>query len=360
MKQPEIAPIVTLAQVEAIKPEEGRILHSATHEEILMGATTDVYFVKTHEILTQKGYADKKVTAEVFARKNGILAGMDEALALLSAGISASGLEFWALPEGSPFSDGEVLLRIKGRYTDFGLYETALLGCLASASGWATAASQAKAAAGDAPVTCFGARHVHPAVAPVMERAALVGGADAASCILGAKLAGKNPSGTIPHAAFLIMGDSVEVALAYHEIMPPGEMRTVLIDTFKDECEEALRVAEALGPDLKYIRLDTPGERGGVTPGLVKEVKFRLAAAGHGHVKVIVSGGLTLERIALLKEAGADAFGVGSFISAAQPIDMTMDIKEVEGAPIAKRGRLPGITPNPRLVEYKPPGAMKP
>jgi nicotinate phosphoribosyltransferase len=77
-------------------------------------------------------------------------------------------------------------------------------------------------------------------------------------------------------------------------------------------------------------------------------------------VKVIVSGGLTLERIALLKEAGADAFGVGSFISAAQPIDMTMDIKEVEGAPIAKRGRLPGITPNPRLVEYKPPGAMKP
>ena len=344
-------PIVTLAQVEELKPEKDRVLHSATHDEILMGATTDIYFIKTHEILTQKGFADKVVTAEVFARGEGILAGMDETVAMLSAGISASGLELWALPEGSAFSDREVLLRIKGRYTDFGLYETALLGCLASACGWASAAAQVKAAAGDAPVTCFGARHVHPAVAPVMERAALIGGVDGASCVLGAKLAGKNPVGTVPHAVFLIMGDSVDVARAYHEIMPPGEVRTVLVDTFKDECEEALRVAQALGDNLQYIRLDTPGERGGVTPGLVREVKFRLEKAGFGHVKVLVSGGLTLEKIAELKAAGADAFGVGSFISAAKPIDMTMDIKEIEGVPVAKRGRLPGITPNDRLIK---------
>jgi nicotinate phosphoribosyltransferase len=142
----------------------------------------------------------------------------------------------------------------------------------------------------------------------------------------------------------------VEVALAYNDLMPSGEVRTVLVDTFKDECEEALRVAHALGDDLSFIRIDTPGERGGVTPGLVREVKFRLAAAGFGHVRIIVSGGLTLEKIAELKAAGADAFGVGSFISGAKPIDMTMDIKEVDGVPIAKRGRLPGITPSPRLI----------
>ena len=352
MAKPKIEPIVTLAQVEALQPEKDRILHSATHEEILMGATTDIYFVKTHEILSQKGLADTVVTAEIFARGEGIVAGMEETISLLSAGIPSSGLELWALPEGSSFSDKEVILRIKGRYTDFGLYETALLGCLASACGWATAASRVKAAAGDTPVTCFGARHVHPSVAPVMERAALIGGVDGASCILGAKLAGKNPVGTVPHAIFLIMGDSVDVALAYNELMPASEIRTVLVDTFKDECEEALRVAAALGQDLRYIRLDTPGERGGVTPGLVKETKFRLAAAGFGYVKVLVSGGLTLERIAELKEAGADAFGVGSYISSAQPIDMTMDIKEVDGVPIAKRGRLPGITPSSRLVHY--------
>ena len=314
-----------------------------------MGATTDVYFVKTHEILTNKGYADKVVTAEVFSRGQGVLAGVDEVVSMLSAGISSSGLEIWAMPEGSTFSPGEVLMRIKGRYTDFGLYETALLGSLASACGWASAAAEIKEACGDSPVTCFGARHVHPAVAPVMERAAMVGGVNAASCVLGAKLMGKNPSGTVPHALFLIMGDTVPGALAYHELMPPYEMRTVLIDTFKDECEEALRVAEALGEELSFIRLDTPSERGGVTPGLVREVKFRLAQAGYGHVRVVVSGGLTVERIKILKEAGADAFGVGSYISGAQPIDMTMDLKEVDGVAVAKRGRLPGITDNPRL-----------
>ena len=54
--------------------------------------------------------------------------------------------------------------------------------------------------------------------------------------------------------------------------------------------------------------------------------------------------------MAALAEAGADAFGVGSYISSAPPIDMTMDLKEVNGQPRAKRGRVPGRTPNPRLV----------
>jgi len=93
-------------------------------------------------------------------------------------------------------------------------------GFLASSSGWATAARTAKEAAGDKTVICFGARHVHPAVAPVMERAAVIGGVDGASCILAAKLLGREPSGTVPHAIFLIVGDSVKVAEAYDEFMP--------------------------------------------------------------------------------------------------------------------------------------------
>lgn len=342
--------LVTLKQVDELKIEKERLLHSATHEEILSGATTDIYFVKTHEILQHHGLGDTEVTAEVFARGDGILAGMEEVIQLLTKGIDPDRpLELWALEEGAPFKSKDVLLRIKGRYLDFGIYETALLGMLASASGWATAAREVKTIAGDTRVLCFGARHVHPAVAPVMERASLVGGVDGASCILGAKLAGATPQGTVPHAIFLIMGDSIKVAKAYHELMPTGESRTVLVDTFKDECEEALRVAEALGKNLDAIRLDTPSERGGVTPGLVKEAKARLKAAGFGHVKVIVTGGVTPDRIPSLKEAGADSFGVGSYISGARAIDMTMDIKEVAGVPIAKRGRIPGLTPSPNL-----------
>ena len=74
----------------------------------------------------------------------------------------------------------------------------------------------------------------------------------------------------MPHALFLSVGDSVKTAVAYDEVMPPEAPRTVLVDTFKDEVEESLRIAEALGDKLEAVRLDTPGERGGVTPALVR------------------------------------------------------------------------------------------
>lgn len=339
--------IETLEQVRSLKISADRKLFSAQHEEIMTGATTDIYFVKTREILEKKGLAETTATAEIFARRGGILAGVTEVMGLLHG----CPVEVWSLPEGQAFRAKEVIMRITGKYKDYGIYETALLGILASSSGWATAAREIKEAAGDKKVFCFGSRHVHPAVAPVMERAALIGGADGASCILAAKLAGKEPSGTLPHAIVMIMGDTVEVAKAYDEIMPDGEPRTVLVDTFKDEAEEALRVARALGPALQGIRLDTASERGGVTPGLVQEVRARLDQEGFSHVRIFVSGGLDLEKVIVLKDAGADAFGVGSYISGAAPIDMTMDLKEVNGQPVAKRGRIPGITRNERLVK---------
>jgi len=141
----------------------------------------------------------------------------------------------------------------------------------------------------------------------------------------------------------------VEAAKAYDRFMPPDAARTILVDTFKDEAEESLRVAEALGSRLNGVRLDTPGERGGVTPDLVRELRARLDQAGYHHVKIFVSGGLDPERIRELGEAGADAFGVGSFISQGPPIDMTLDLKEVNGRPVAKRGRIPGRIDNPKL-----------
>lgn len=335
----------TMQDVADLQVESNRLFFSANHDEIVRGETTDVYFVKTREILNRLGKGGTPVVAEIFTSREGVLAGMDECLNLLKG----RGVEVWGLPEGEEFSQKEVIMRIIGPYDAFGLYETALLGFLASSSGWATAARECRRAVPDTPFTCFGARHVHPAVAPVMERAALIGGADAASCILAAKLKGREPTGTVPHAIFLIVGDTVEVAKAYDEFMPSQAPRLILVDTFKDEAEEALRVAGALQEKLQGIRLDTPKERGGVTAGLVRELRARLDQAGYRHVKIFASGGLTPERMSELRAAGVDAFGVGSYISAAAPIDMTMDLKEVDGKPIAKRGRIPGITDNPRL-----------
>ncbi|HHV57733.1 MAG TPA: nicotinate phosphoribosyltransferase [Firmicutes bacterium] len=338
--------LTSLERVRNLKVAADKRFHSATHEEIMQGATTDIYFVRSYELLHHMGLGATPVVAEIFARRGGILAGVEEVKHLLAG---HEGLEMWSLDEGEEFAPKEVVMRISGPYDKFGLFETVILGFLASPSGWATAARECKQAAGDAPVFCFGARHLHPAVAPVMERAALIGGFDGASCILAAKLAGREPAGTVPHAVILIMGDTVEVAKVYDKVMPPDAPRLVLVDTFHDEAEEAVRVAEALGERLSGVRLDTPGERGGVTPDLVYEVRQRLDQKGFQHVNIFVSGGVTPERIVELKAAGAAAFGVGSYITAAPPIDMTMDLKVVSGVPVAKRGRIPGITPNPRL-----------
>jgi nicotinate phosphoribosyltransferase len=339
----------TLSQVKGYQTASDRPLYSAQHDEILAGATTDIYFIRTREILEHMNLVHTEVVAEIFARKPGMLAGVQEVFNILAD----KNVEIWSLKEGETFEPKETIMRIKGSYDEFGKFETVMLGCLASSSAWATAARECKEACNGKQLLCFGARHVHPAVAPVMERAALVGGADNASCILGAKLYGKEPSGTVPHAAFLIAGDTVAVAKAYDESMPASDPRIILIDTFKDEAEEAVRVAEFLGDKLYGIRLDTPSERGGVTPALVEEVKARLCKAGFPHVKIIVSGGLYPEKIRQLAQAGVDSFGVGSYISGAQPIDMTMDIKEVNGKPIAKRGRIPGIIDNPKLIKVK-------
>ena len=318
--------------------------------DVLSGDTADIYFVRTVDILRKEGL-NPLATMEVFTSRAGILCGMEEVKALLKEVLPEDKREVWSLAEGDRMSAREVVLRFSAPYQSYGVYETAIIGILAHCSGWATAARECVDTAGGIPVISFGARHVHPSVAGVMDYSAMVGGCTGCSSIAGARMAGIAPSGTMPHALILIVGDTVKATVLFDKHMPPEVPRVSLVDTFKDEAEESLRVAEALGEKLQSVRLDTPGERGRVTAELVKEVRARLDLAGFKHVGIFASGGLDPERIAHFREAGApvDGFGVGSYVSGARPIDFTADLHEVAGKPMAKRGRIPGITPNPRL-----------
>ena len=319
-------------------------------ESILSEETADIYFARTIDILRHEAL-NPVATMEVSPNRAGILCGIEEVKALLARVLPEDNREVWALAEGEPMDKKEVVLRITAPYQSYGLYETAIDGILAQCSGWATTARECVNAAQGIPIISFGARHVHPSVAGIMDYAAIIGGCTGCSSVAGAKLAGIEPSGTMPHALIIIMGDTVKATVAFDKYMPPEVSRVSLVDTFKDEAEESLLVAQALGERLEAVRLDTPGERGGVTVDLVKEVRARLDLAGFQKVGIFVSGGVDPERIAYFIESGApvDGFGVGSYISGAKPIDFTADLHEVEGKPIAKRGRIPGITPNPRL-----------
>jgi nicotinate phosphoribosyltransferase len=329
------------------------IQRSRPSHEILSGESADVYFARAERILEREGM-DPIVAMEVFAREPAVLCGIDEAKNLLGhvlADADPAETSVEALDDGDVIGPKEVVLRIRARYRRFGLYETAFLGMLAQSTGWASAAREVVEAAAPDPVISFGARHVHPDIVDVLDYAAIVGGCVGASTPAGARLAGLNPTGTMPHSLVLIFGDTVEAALAFDRDLASDVPRIVLVDTFKDEAEEALRVAHALGERLYGIRLDTPSERGRVTADLVKEVRARLDQAGCGHVRIVISGGLSPDRIRYFKEQAApvDSYAVGSYISGASPIDFTGDIKEIDSRPIAKRGRIPGVTDSPRL-----------
>ena len=329
------------------------LVRTRPSREILSGDSADVYFARAASILEREGL-DPLVTMELFARQDAVLCGIDEAKNLIGHVLATADLNettVEALSDGDRIGPKEVVLRIRARYRQIGLYETAILGMMAQSTGWATAARECVDVASPEPVVSFGARHVHPDITDVLDYAAIVGGCVGASTPAGARLAGLNPTGTMPHSLVLIFGDTVAAAEAFDRDLGADVPRIVLVDTFRDEAEETLRVAHALGDRLYGIRLDTPSERGRVTADLVKEIRARLDQEGYDHVKIVVSGGMNPDRITYFKEQGAqvDSYAVGSYISGATPIDFTGDIKEIDGKPIAKRGRIPGITVSPRL-----------
>jgi nicotinate phosphoribosyltransferase len=230
---------------------------------------------------------------------------------------------------------------VEGVYVDWAQYETALLGVLCQASGIATKAARCKKAAGERQVISFGARRMHPALAPMIERNAFIGGCDGVAVTKAAELIDADPTGTIPHSLVLMCGDTVAAVEAFNEIVDRKVRRVALIDTLQDEKFEAIRVAEALGKDLFAVRLDTPSSRRGDLYRIVQEVRWELDLRGFGHVKIITSGGIDEYEILRLNPV-VDAYGVGTSIANAPVVSFALDIVEIEGRAMAKRGKWSG------------------
>jgi nicotinate phosphoribosyltransferase len=318
------------------------MFYTADPKEIKAGKLTDIYFVRAMEVLKAKKI-DKRVKAEFIAKRFpedygwGVLAGIEETTDLLKD----LNVSVRAMKEGTIFRAFEPIMEIEGMYSEFGVYETSLLGLLCQASGVATKAARCKKAAGDRRVISFGARRIHPVIAPMVERNAFIGGCDGVSVVKNAELIGEEPSGTMPHALILLIGDTVEATKAFDEVIHPKVKRVSLIDTFNDEKIEAIRVAEALGKRLFGVRLDTPSSRRGDFQKIIEEIRWELNLRGFGHVQIFVSGGLDEKRILSLNPV-VDAYGVGTSITNARVIDFAMDIVEIDGKPLAKRGKMSG------------------
>ena len=199
-----------------------RAFHTAADADIKSGEVSDVYFLRTVEIL-QHRKDRKRVKAEIYLKSLpedwqwGILAGIQEVAALLED----VPVDVRAMEEGTVFAPYQPVLVVEGIYVEWAQYETALLGLLCQASGIATKAARCKKAAGERQVISFGARRMHPTLAPMIERNAFIGGCDGVAVTKSAELIDADPMGTIPHSLVLMVGDTVEALRAFHEVDRP-------------------------------------------------------------------------------------------------------------------------------------------
>jgi nicotinate phosphoribosyltransferase len=342
-------------------------------ERIRDGYYSDAYFNQTKALLEHEG-RDPRVVVQVFQRKEAILGGVDEAVAILrecarppapdGRWVDAWGeLEVKALHEGDPVAPWETVMTVEGPYARFAHLETVYLGCMARRTLVMRNVRAVVEAAAGKPILFFPARHDHWLVQTGDGWAAHVAGAIGVSTDAQASWWGGRGVGTVPHGLIAAYGgDTVAAAEAFARRYADSMNVTVLVDFENDSVQTALAVARALGPALWGVRLDTSdkladeglvrtlGEEAptGVAPELVRLVRAELDAAGFPGVHIVVSGGFDEARIRGFEEARVpvDAYGVGSSLLRGAN-DFTADVVIVDGRPVAKVGRR--FDPNPRL-----------
>lgn len=337
------------------------------------GYYSDAYFTFTRDVMELDAHRPE-VLMQVFQRENSVLGGIDEALAILrlcSGRRAPDGgwedgwdrLEVRALHDGDEISPWETVLTIRGDYSLFAHLETLYLGVLARRTLISRNVRDVVAAAGGKPILYFPARFDHWQVQTGDGWAAHVAGAIGVSTDAQASWWGGKGMGTVPHGLIAAYGgDTVTAALRFADRFADELHVTVLVDFENDSVRTALEVADALGPRLWGVRLDTSStmvdrslwhEMGrfrptGVVPELVWKVRRALDGAGHHGVRIVASGGFDAPRIRQFEEAGVpvDAYGVGTSLLRGSN-DYTADVVRVDGVPCAKVGR--EERPNPRL-----------
>jgi nicotinate phosphoribosyltransferase len=332
-------------------------------EKMREGYYTDVYFNQARETLVRDG-RHPRVVVQVFQKKQAVLGGMDEAIAILklcSHGWDA--LTVHALHDGDELAPWETVMTIEGDYTLFAHLETVYLGVLARRTLVSTNTRRVVEAARGKPILFFPARHDHHRVQTGDGYAAHVAGAIGVSTDAQASWWGGRGIGTVPHALIAAYGgNTVLAATKFAEHAPPEVNVVVLVDFENDSVKTSLEVARALGDRLWGVRLDTSRtlvdralwhEMGdfdprGVNERLVHKVRDALDANGFERVRIVVSGGFDAERIREFEERGVpvDSYGVGSSLIRGDN-DFTADVVLTDGLPSAKAGR--SYRPSPRL-----------
>ncbi|WNY23048.1 hypothetical protein MmiHf6_03450 [Methanimicrococcus hongohii] len=244
---------------------------------------TDKYFLRAYVIL-QKDDLNPFVRAQIFVRKGpGIISGMADAVSFIRANsdLEKNGGRIYALSDGNSYEPLETILILEAPVLDIIRLETVYLGMISSSlaiyndnqkldlNSVEKRMRSIVNAAGNRPVTYFGARHWHYKDDAAISKAAIDGGAVGASTDAGAAYIHKEGSGTIPHALENIYAwkDGKENAvknatIAFDKYMSKDVVRVALIDYNNKEIDDMLQTVSAV-PAVAAIRIDTCGENVG-------------------------------------------------------------------------------------------------
>ena len=315
------------------------------------------YFLKSNKIV-KENIPGHIVTMQWFQRKDeAMLCGVDEAIAILHTfAIHPEELEIEALNDGDIIGNMEPVLKVSGKYENFGFLESVIDGVLARRTSVATNVYEVLKVAGDTPVFSMADRQDDYLTQVGDGYATYVAGITRVSTDAQGFWWGGKGMGTMPHALIQICdGDVVEAAKIYHKTFP-NEKVTALIDYHNNVVRDSLILARALGHDLNGVRIDTSKslidhyfddkDTSGFDPhGVCKELVFALREAldkeGFNYVKIIVSSSFTKEKIAEWKKLGVpvDMYGVGTSFVNNMTSGFTGDLVMLDGKPQAKEGR---------------------
>lgn len=369
---------------------------------------------------------DVEVETQIFTRRApwALVGGVDAALAMLR---HATRWHVWSQLEVEAVQDGVLVeydgnpehvrpvLRIRGKYRDFALLETPMLGVLTRISRVATNVLEVLRVSNGKPVLFFPARFDLPDVQAtdgyaywlaVQRYNHETGKATLARVSTDAQGAwwGGRGGGTIPHALIAVfLGDTAAAMMAFAREVDVSVPRIVLADFNNDVIGDALatldvywknyKAAWAFGDQhtmrqwtLQGVRLDTspslldisltdPADKG-VSATLVRTLRAALDSAWERwgetgataeeaqayckRVQIVVTGGFNRERVERFEREGVpvDVYGVGSSLLANDKhtgTDFTMDIVRAklagEWLDVAKIGRRAGNNPDLQSVD---------
>lgn len=327
------------------------------------------YFLKSRKIV-KENEPNHEVTMQWFQRRdNTMLCGIDEAIAILHTFAShPEELKIEALNDGDIINANEPVLKVTGRYEDFGYLESVIDGVLARRTSVATNVKEVLDVAKDTVVFSMADRQDDYLTQVGDGYATYVAGINRVSTDAQGLWWGGKGMGTMPHALIQICGGDVCKAADIYRKSYPNDKVTALIDYHNNVVRDSLILARHLGENLKAVRVDTSKslidhyfddkDTSGFDPhGVCKELIFALRDAldkeGFNYVNIVVSSGFTKEKIKEWKEANVpvDMYGVGTSLVNNMTVGFTGDLVVLDGKDEAKEGR--NNYPSSRLIEVK-------